>query len=161
MIPKNTWRIPAGNTSPWRCVAPWTRCIYGSLEQTGLVPWLKTHFGASPEGRKQITDTWDVAWTAFCCLFCLQQGVRRNSIRGKMSHLSSPSSHPAKVPPVYTVSQSGFFKLISVDSRCSSTHIRARSVCTLFDDWRGRMSIRSSNQGNLWLRLAGRPPIMV
>lgn len=72
-----------------------------------------------------------------------------------------PSTHHARVPPVCTVSQTGVFSLILVDSRCSSTHIRARTACTWFDDWRGRTSIRSYNQGNLWLRLAGRPPIMV
>lgn len=33
--PKNTWHIPAGNTSPWRCVAPWTRCIKIGVNRTG------------------------------------------------------------------------------------------------------------------------------
>lgn len=56
--------------------------------------------------------------------------------------------------------QSGFF-LICVNGRCSDTHMHVRRVCILFHDWRGRTSIRSPNQENLSLRLAGRALIMV
>lgn len=57
--------------------------------------------------------------------------------------------------------QSGFFSLISVDSRCSGTRMHVRCMWIWLHDWRGRTSMKSHNQDSLWLRLAGRPPIMV
>lgn len=123
----------------------------------------------------------EAAVTYYCCIFRYSKDAAifgfqtPSEATCKMSNLcllywtrttifvavEAPPTHHARVPPVCTVSQSGVFSLILVGSRCSTTHIRARTACTWFDDWRGRTSIRSYNQGNLWLRLAARPPIMV